>query len=142
MRAVHQLPQHLPSQPANSIAAPRSSVPGIRNSRVTQSVQARQHVGAQASFVQGETWKARVVDAVELLPVHSGEPAVVLANPPPYYTTLNLMLHVPTALHAAGHRPGQQHPSGVFSFITPNVISDMHYGTIAPATAGWPEDLL
>ena len=61
-------------------------------------------------------------------PANSGEYAV-RHNPPPYYTTLT---GAPRrrALHAAGRRPGNN-TLPAFSFITPNLIDDMHDGTIA-----------
>ena len=81
-------------------------------------------------FGQGETWKAYA----ESMPStcdgsNSGEYAV-RHNPPPYYTTLSgcSTFDVPyTQLSkdlAANALPA-------FSFVTPNLIDDMHDGTIA-----------
>jgi phosphatidylinositol-3-phosphatase len=81
-------------------------------------------------FGQGESWKAYE----ESMPSNcdksnSGEYAV-RHNPPPYYTTLSgcATFDVPyTQLAtdlAAGSLPA-------FSFVTPNLIDDMHDGTIA-----------
>jgi len=85
---------------------------------------------APSIFGQGETWKAYE----ESMPSNcaksdSGEYAV-RHDPPPYYTTLKncSTLDVPyTQLAkdlAAGKLPA-------FSWITPNLIDDMHDGTIA-----------
>jgi phospholipase C len=85
---------------------------------------------AKSIFAQGETWKAYE----ESMPSNcyrsnSGEYAV-RHNPPPYYTTLSgcgtndvPYTHFSTDL-AAGKLPA-------FSFVTPNLIDDMHDGTIA-----------
>jgi phospholipase C len=85
---------------------------------------------ATSIFGQGETWKAYE----ESMPSNcaqsnSGEYAV-RHNPPPYLTSLSgcPTLDVPyTAL--AGDLSGGTLPA--FSFITPNLIDDMHDGTIA-----------
>ena len=85
---------------------------------------------AASIFSQGETWKAYE----ESMPSNcdksnSGEYAV-RHNPPPYYTTLSgcATFDVPytqlSADLAAGTLPA-------FSFVTPNLIDDMHDGTIA-----------
>jgi hypothetical protein len=85
---------------------------------------------APSIFGQGETWKAYE----ESMPSNcdktdSGEYAV-RHDPPPYYTTLKgcATFDVPyTQLAtdlAAGTLPA-------FSFVTPNLIDDMHDGTIA-----------
>jgi phospholipase C len=85
---------------------------------------------AKGIFAQGETWK----EYAESMPsncdmTNSGEYAVRHA-PPPYYTNLKgcTSFDVPyTQLAtdlAAGKLPA-------FSFITPNLIDDMHDGTVA-----------
>ncbi len=85
---------------------------------------------ASSIFSQGETWKAYE----ESMPsncdkANSGEYAV-RHNPPPYFTTLSgcTTFDVPytklSADLAAGTLPA-------FSFVTPNLIDDMHDGTIA-----------
>jgi phospholipase C len=84
---------------------------------------------APSIFGQGETWKAYQESMpANCSPANSGEYAV-RHNPPPYYTTLSgcSTLDVPysqlsTDL-AANALPA-------FSFITPNLIDDMHDGTI------------
>jgi hypothetical protein len=85
---------------------------------------------AKSIFGQGETWKAYE----ESMPSNcakadSGEYAV-RHDPPPYYTTLsgcstNDVPYTKLATDlAAGKLPA-------FSFVTPNLIDDMHDGTIA-----------
>jgi hypothetical protein len=85
---------------------------------------------AKSIFAQGETWKAYEESMpANCNPANSGEYAV-RHNPPPYYTTLHgcPTFDVPyTQLAtdlAAGKLPA-------FSFVTPNLIDDMHDGTIA-----------
>jgi hypothetical protein len=80
---------------------------------------------AASIFGQGETWKAYEESMPSnCYPVNSGEYAV-RHNPPPYYTTLKgcSTFDVPYS-QLATDLPA-------FSFITPNVIDDMHDGTIA-----------
>ena len=85
---------------------------------------------APSIFGQGETWKAYEESMpANCAPANSGEYAV-RHNPPPYYTTLSgcSTLDVPytqlSADLAADALPA-------FSFVTPNLIDDMHDGTIA-----------
>ncbi len=89
---------------------------------------------APSIFGQGETWKAYQESMpANCYPTDSGEYAV-RHDPPPYYTTLTgcATLDVPyTQLSsdlAANSLPA-------FSFITPNLIDDMHDGTIAQGDA-------
>ena len=85
---------------------------------------------APSIFGQGKTWKAYE----ESMPsncfrTNSGEYAV-RHNPPPYYTSLKTCgsFDVPYTQLATDLAHGTL-PS--FSFITPNLIDDMHDGTIA-----------
>jgi hypothetical protein len=85
---------------------------------------------AASIFGQGETWRAYE----ESMPsncdlVNSGEYAV-RHNPPPYYTTLTgcSQFDVPYS-QLATDLANNNLPA--FSFITPNLIDDMHDGTIA-----------
>jgi phospholipase C len=85
---------------------------------------------APSIFGQGETWKAYQ----ESMPTNcagsnSGEYAV-RHNPPPYYTTLSgcATNDVPFT-QLATDLAGNALPA--FSFITPNLIDDMHDGTVA-----------
>ena len=85
---------------------------------------------ARSIFAQGESWRAYE----ESMPSNcyrknSGEYAV-RHNPPPYYTKLsgcakNDVPYPRLAADLAGNR------LPAFSFITPNLIDDMHDGTIA-----------
>ncbi len=84
---------------------------------------------APSVFGQGETWKAYEESMPQnCYPVNSGEYAV-RHNPAPYYTTLSGC--------STNDVPYQQLTTDLannalpaFSFITPNVIDDMHDGTI------------
>ena len=85
---------------------------------------------ARSIFAQGETWKAYE----ESMPSNcdktdAGEYAV-RHNPPPYYTTLSgcATFDVPYTQLATDLAAGKLR---AFSFITPNLIDDMHDGTIA-----------
>jgi phospholipase C len=85
---------------------------------------------AASIFGQGETWKAYE----ESMPSNcdksnSGEYAV-RHNPPPYYTSLTTCStnDVPYT-QLAGDLTNNRLPA--FSFITPNLIDDMHDGTVA-----------
>jgi len=85
---------------------------------------------APSIFGQGETWKAYEESMPSnCAPANSGEYAV-RHNPPPYYTTLSgcSSLDVPYT-QLATDLAGNALPA--FSFITPNLIDDMHDGTIA-----------
>jgi phospholipase C len=85
---------------------------------------------APSIFGQGETWKAYQESMpANCNPANSGEYAV-RHNPPPYYTTLTgcSSFDVPYT-ELAGDLANGTLPA--FSFITPNLIDDMHDGTIA-----------
>ena len=85
---------------------------------------------APSIFGQGETWKAYDESMpANCAPANSGEYAV-RHNPPPYYTTLsgcstNDVPYTQLATDLADNA------LPAFSFITPNLIDDMHDGTIA-----------
>jgi phospholipase C len=85
---------------------------------------------ATSIFGQGETWKAYEESMPSnCAPVNSGEYAV-RHNPPPYFTSLttcsaNDVPYTQLATDLAGNT------LPAFSFVTPNLISDMHDGTIA-----------
>jgi phospholipase C len=81
-------------------------------------------------FGQGETWKAYEESMPSnCAPANSGEYAV-RHNPPPYYSALSGCSadDVPYT-QLATDLAGNALPA--FSFITPNLIDDMHDGTIA-----------
>jgi phospholipase C len=85
---------------------------------------------APSIFGQGETWKAYEESMpANCSPANSGEYAV-RHNPPPYYTTLAgcSSFDVPYTQLASDLTSGTL---PAFSFITPNLIDDMHDGTIA-----------
>jgi hypothetical protein len=85
---------------------------------------------APSIFGQGETWKAYEESMPSnCYPVNSGEYAV-RHNPPPYFRTLTgcSTFDVPYS-QLATDLASNTLPA--FSFITPNVINDMHDGTIA-----------
>lgn len=89
---------------------------------------------APSIFGQGESWKAYEESMPSNCdPSNSGEYAV-RHNPPPYYSTLSGC--------AANDVPYSQLATDLasnslpaFSFVTPNLISDMHDGTIAQGDA-------
>ena len=84
---------------------------------------------APSIFGQGETWKAYEESMpVNCDPSDSGEYAV-RHNPPPYYTTLSgcASNDVPYS-QLATDLASNTLPA--FSFVTPNLIDDMHDGTI------------
>jgi phosphatidylinositol-3-phosphatase len=85
---------------------------------------------AKSIFAQGETWKAYQESMPSKCAKSDSGEYAVRHNPPPYYTTLKTCstddvpyTQLATDL-AAGKLPA-------FSFITPNLIDDMHDGTIA-----------
>ena len=85
---------------------------------------------APSIFGQGETWKAYEESMPSgCYPSNSGEYAV-RHNPPAYYTTLHSCSSddVPYS-QLATDLAHDQLPA--FSFITPNLIDDMHDGTVA-----------
>jgi hypothetical protein len=85
---------------------------------------------AASIFGQGESWKAYEESMpTSCDPSNAGEYAV-RHNPPPYYTTLSgcASFDVPY-LQLATDLVNNTLPA--FSFVTPNVIDDMHDGTIA-----------
>jgi len=89
---------------------------------------------APSIFGQGETWKAYEESMPNnCAPANSGEYAV-RHNPPPYYTALtgcatNDVPYPQLATDLASNS------LPAFSFITPNLIDDMHDGTIAQGDA-------
>jgi phospholipase C len=81
-------------------------------------------------FGQGETWKAYEESMPSnCAPANSGEYAV-RHNPPPYFTTLSgcATFDVPYPKLATDLSSGNL---PAFSFVTPNLIDDMHDGTVA-----------
>ncbi len=94
------------------------------------SVSKKCSTSAPSIFGQGETWKAYQESMpANCYPSDSGEYAV-RHDPPPYYTTLAgcATLDVPYS-QLATDLAANALPA--FSFITPNLIDDMHDGTIA-----------
>ena len=85
---------------------------------------------APSIFGQVSTWKAYEESMPSnCYPKNSGEYAV-RHNPPPYYTTLSgcASFDVPYSQLASDLSAGTL---PAFSFVTPNLIDDMHDGTIA-----------
>ena len=89
---------------------------------------------AKGIFAQGESWRAyqesmpRTCDKSD-----SGEYAV-RHNPPPYYTSLRACARNDVAYGRLA-RDLARRRLPAFSFITPNLIHDMHDGTIAQGDA-------
>jgi phospholipase C len=90
---------------------------------------------APSIFGQGESWKAYEESMpTNCAPANSGEYAV-RHNPPPYYATLTGCSTLDVAYpQLASDLASNSLPA--FSFVTPNLIDDMHDGTIADGD-GW-----
>ena len=85
---------------------------------------------AASIFGQGETWKAYVESMPSSCdPTDSGEYAV-RHNPPPYYTRLKGCAKFDVRYSRLATDLAR-HTLPAFSFITPNLIDDMHDGTVA-----------
>jgi hypothetical protein len=85
---------------------------------------------APSIFGQGETWKAYEEDMPSnCFPSNSGEYAI-RHNPPPYFSTLTgcSTFDVPYTQLSSDLSNGTL---PAFSFVTPNLIDDMHDGTVA-----------
>ena len=85
---------------------------------------------APSIFGQGETWKAYEESMPARCDTSSSGDYAASHNPPPYYEKLSgcASRDVPSTRLAADLA---DHTLPAFSFITPNVIDDMHNGTIA-----------
>jgi hypothetical protein len=85
---------------------------------------------AKSIFAQGETWKAYEESMPSNCDKSNAGEYAVRHNPPPYYTTLAgcATKDVPYT-QLAKDLAANTLPA--FSFITPNLISDMHDGTVA-----------
>jgi hypothetical protein len=89
----------------------------------------RCNTAARSIFAQGETWRSYEQSMPTGCHRTDSRRYAVRHNPPPYYTRLKgcSRFDVPYSRLGAdlarGHLPA-------FSFITPNLISDMHDGTI------------
>jgi hypothetical protein len=85
---------------------------------------------AASIFTQGETWKAYEESMPSNCAMSNSGEYAVRHNPPPYYTALttcaaNDVPYTRLATDLANHA------LPAFSFITPNLIDDMHDGTVA-----------
>ena len=85
---------------------------------------------APSIFGQGETWKAYEESMPSTCDTSNSGEYAVRHNPPPYYTTLagcstNDVPYTQLATDLSGNT------LPAFSFVTPNLIDDMHDGTIA-----------
>ena len=85
-------------------------------------------------FGQGETWKAYAESMPARCDVHNAGEYAVRHNPPPYFSALAgcEASDVPYS-RLASDLAARRLPA--FSFITPNLIDDMHDGTIAQGDA-------
>jgi phospholipase C len=89
---------------------------------------------APSIFGQGETWKAYEESMPSNCDKTNFGPYAVRHNPPPYFTTLkgcatNDVPYTQLSTDLANNT------LPAYSFITPNVISDMHDGTVAQGDA-------
>src|SRR5262249_3703142 len=89
---------------------------------------------AQSIFGQVSTWKAYEESMPSNCARKNNGEYAVRHNPPPYFTTLAgcAMFDVPYPQLAADLSSSSL---PAFSFITPNVIDDMHDGTVAQGDA-------
>jgi hypothetical protein len=84
---------------------------------------------APSIFSQGETWKAYEESMpANCAPANSGEYAV-RHNPPPYFSTLSACANLDVPYTQLATDLGNN-ALPAFSFVTPNLIDDMHDGTI------------
>jgi phospholipase C len=89
---------------------------------------------APSIFGQGETWKAYEESMPSNCDTSSSGNFSVSHNPPPYYTSLSgCASHDVNYTQFATDLANNALPA--FSFITPNLIDDMHNGTIAQGNA-------
>ena len=103
---------------------------GIKQFRTDCNPSKHCSTSAPSIFGQGETWKAYEESMQSnCAPANSGEYAV-RHNPPPYFSSLSgcSTLDVPYPQLASDLASGSL---PAFSFVTPNLISDMHDGTVA-----------
>ena len=92
------------------------------------------HTSARSIFGQGETWKAYQESMPSTCDTSSSGEYAVSHNPPPYYTSLSgCASHDVPYTQLATDLANNALPA--FSFITPNLIDDMHNGTIAQGNA-------
>lgn len=121
-----------PSLP-NYIAA-TSGVAGLQPFYSDCSPSVRCSSSGPSIFGQGEAWKAYAESMPSNCdPSNSGDYAA-RHNPPPYYTALtNCSANDVPYRQLASDLAGNALPA--FSFITPNLINDMHDGTIAQGDA-------
>jgi phospholipase C len=88
------------------------------------------HTSAPSTFGQGETWKAYEESMPSNCDKSDSGNYAVRHNPPPYYTRLaGCATHDVPYTKLANDLASNTLPA--FSFITPNLIHDMHDGTIA-----------
>jgi len=85
---------------------------------------------AKSIFSQGETWRAYEETMPSNCDTSNSGNYAVRHNPPPYYTTLSgcATNDVPFTQLASDLSAGTL---PAFSFVTPNLIDDMHNGTVA-----------
>ena len=89
---------------------------------------------ARSIFGQGETWKAYQESMPSNCDTSNSGEYAVRHNPPPYYTSLSgCASHDVPYTQLATDLAHNALPA--FSFITPNLIDDMHNGTIAQGNA-------
>jgi phospholipase C len=92
------------------------------------------NTSAPSIFGQGESWKAYSESMPSNCATSDSGEYKVAHNPPPYYTSLSgcARRDVPYTQFATDLAAGTL---PAFSFITPNLIDDMHDGTIAQGNA-------
>jgi phospholipase C len=95
---------------------------------------------AKSIFAQGETWKAYEESMPSNCDMKNAGEYAVRHNPPPYFTKLKgcATNDVPYTQLASDLSSGRL---PAFSFVTPNLIDDMHDGTVADGDT-WLKDNL
>ena len=92
------------------------------------------NTSAPSIFGQGETWKAYQESMPSNCDTSNSGEYAVRHNPPPYYTSLSgCASHDVPYTQLATDLANNTLPA--FSFITPNLIDDMHDGTVAQGDA-------
>ena len=122
----------LPNYLAATSGLAQGSLPPLSFVDCSPSVICR--TSAPSIFGQGETWKAYEESMPSNCDTSSSGNFSVSHNPPPYYTSLSgCASHDVPYTQFATDLANNALPA--FSFITPNLIDDMHNGTIAQGNA-------
>ena len=98
------------------------------------------HTSAKSIFAQGESWKSYEESMPSACDHANSGNYAVRHNPAAYYTTLNGCSSKDVSYsHLATDLAHNQLPA--FSFVTPNLIDDMHNGTVAQGNSWMSKNL-